>query len=675
MWQVGIDVGGTFTDLYAFDDQNGQSVNSKVLTVRHDRSEGVFNALRAADIDPAEVEMLVHGSTTATNALVERKYPPAAMITTDGFRDVIEIGRQRRKDLFDLYQQRPEPLIRRRFRYTVPGRMGADCNEITPFDDVAAAEIARQIKALNIGSVAICFINAYANPAHERRMRDVLRNEHPECFVALSSDTVSKFREHGRFTTTTIRAVLLPVMSDYYDKLNSTLVDNGFKGSLLILKSNGGMMGVELARERPEETVESGPAGGVAYARFLSSNTDFPRIISTDMGGTTFDASIVEDGEGLITHDYDLEWEMPIVIPMLDIRSIGAGGGSIAWVDEGGSLRVGPQSAGSEPGPACYGRGGSEATITDANLVLGRLEPTLSGKFPLDAGAAETAIAAVGEQVGLGMLETAEAVIEICCENMAQAIKLVLVDRGRDPRDFAIASFGGAGAMHASFIARAMSIPKIVVPINAGVGSAFGAITMDLRHDLEDFYYGSVADADFDRLNQLYEGLETRGRALLARDGIAADEMALQRNAQMRYIGQFWEVVTEIPPGNLSTDSIAAICSAFNNEHETEHGVASPQFAVEFVSIGLTATGRSKKRRRTIDQISGSGDLKIGERQVFFDGKWHLTSVYSGNALTEQDKIPGPAIIEYPHSVTVLPPQANATVDKLANLIIDTTQP
>ena len=674
MWHVGIDVGGTFTDLYAFDDDQNKSISSKVLTVRHDRSEGVFNALKAANIAPAEIEMLVHGSTTATNALIERKYPQAAMITTEGFRDVIEIGRQRRKDLFDLHQQRPKPLIQRRYRFSVPGRMGADGEVITPFDDAAAVELAKQLKAKKIASIAICFINAYANPSHEQRMRDILSKEYPDCFVAMSADTVSKFREHGRFTTTVVRAVLLPVMSDYYDQLNSVLVDNGFKGSLLILKSNGGVMGVDLARERPEETVESGPAGGVAYARFLSGNTDFPRIISTDMGGTTFDASIVEDGQGLITHDYELEWEMPIIIPMLDIRSIGAGGGSIAWVDAGGSLRVGPHSAGSEPGPVCYGRGGKEPTVTDANLILGRLEPTLSGKFKLDADAARDAVAKVGELVGLDPLKTADAIIEICCENMAQAIKLALGDRGRDPRDFAIASFGGAGAMHAGFIARAMSIPKIVVPNNAGVASAFGAITIDLRHDLEAFYFGDVANADFDRLNSLYDELEARGRELLARDGVAPEETLLQRNAQMRYIGQFWEVQSDIPSGKLSPDSIAEITDAFHREHETEHGVSSPEFDVEFVSIGLTASAQSKKRRQIFDQARDAGERQNGERQVYFDGDWHRTPVYDGDALTGKDKIKGPAIVEYPHSIAVLPPNSSATVDGLSNLIIDTGQ-
>ena len=592
MWHVGIDVGGTFTDLFAFEKETGESRTSKVLTIQHDRAEGVFNALKAGEIPAAAIYTLVHGSTTATNALVERSYPPAAMIATEGFRDVIEIGRQRRKDLFDLNQQRPKPIIPRRRRFTVPGRLGADGGEIAPLDEDTARQLARKLKAMDVASIAICFLNAYTNPAHEIRMRDILHAEYPDCFVALSSETVRKFREHGRFMTTVVRAVLLPVMSSYYDRLNQGLLDDGFTGTLLVLKSNGGMMGVELARARPEELIESGPAGGVAYARYLSEHTDLSKIIHTDMGGTTFDASIVEDGHGLITHDYDLEWEMPIIIPMLDIRSVGAGGGSIAWIDAGGSLRVGPRSAGAAPGPACYQRGGNEATITDANLVLGRLEPTLGGKLTLDGAAAERVVTRLGERINLPMLEAAEAIISICCENMAQAIKLVLVDRGRDPRDFVLASFGGAGAMHACAIARAMRIPKIIVPTYAGVASAFGAIAMDLRHDLEAFYYGPVDDADFDQLNLLYDELETRGRELLGRDGVAVEDMVLSRNAQMRYVGQFWEVLAPIPAGKLGRASIARINQAFHAEHETEHGVNSPSFAVEFVSVGLTATGR-----------------------------------------------------------------------------------
>ncbi|MFP6688267.1 MAG: hydantoinase/oxoprolinase family protein [Alphaproteobacteria bacterium] len=670
MWHVGIDVGGTFTDLFAFEKETGESRTSKVLTIQHDRAEGVFNALKAGDIPAAAIHTLVHGSTTATNALVERSYPPAVMIATEGFRDVIEIGRQRRKDLFDLNQQRPKPIIPRRRRFTVPGRLGADGGEIAPLDEDTARQLARKLKAMDVASIAICFLNAYANPAHEMRMREILHAECPDCFVALSSETVRKFREHGRFMTTVVRAVLLPVMSSYYDRLNQGLLDDGFTGTLLVLKSNGGMMGVELARERPEELIESGPAGGVAYARYLSEHTDLSKIIHTDMGGTTFDASIVEDGHGLITHDYDLEWGMLIVIPMLDIRSVGDGGGSIAWIDAGGSLRVGPKSAGADPSPACYQLGGNEATITDANLVLGRLEPTLGGKLTLDGAAAERVVTRLGERINLPMLEVAEAIISICCENMAQAIKLVLVDRGRDPRDFVLANFGGAGAMHACAIARAMRIPKIIVPTYAGVASAFGAIAMDLRHDLEAFYYGPVDDADFDQLNLLYDELETRGRELLGRDGVAVEDMVLSRNAQMRYVGQFWEILAPIPAGKLRRASIARINQAFHAEHETEHGVNSPSFAVEFVSVGLTATGRFKAAQLRERRWRDGTDAETGTRPVYFDGAWQDASVYDGDRLGLDVRIEGPAVVEYAHSGTVLPPGTSALVDNMDNLII-----
>src|SRR5262249_10470423 len=314
--------------------------------------------------------------------------------------------------------------------------------------------------------------------------------------------------------------------------------ERGFCGVLSIIKSNGGTMSVELARQRPEELIESGPAGGVAYASYLSSRSGFTRTIHTDMGGTSFDASIVENGKGLITRSYELEWEVPLIVPMLDIHSIGAGGGSIGWIDEGESLRGGPRSAGSDPGPACYGRGGTEATITDANLILGRLEPTLGNKFPLDRDAAERAVERLARRIGLTSLQTAEGMIRITSESMAQAVKMVLVARGRDPRDFVLASFGGAGPMHACFIAEALSIPRVVVPNYAGVASAFGATAMDLRQDVEAFFYAPVQEVDLERLNALFVELEERARSLLSEDDVGAERMVLSRSAQMRYVGQ-----------------------------------------------------------------------------------------------------------------------------------------
>jgi len=670
MWRVGIDVGGTFTDLFAWEEETKQSVAAKVLTTKHDRALGVLQVIEQAQLPVEQIATLIHGSTTATNALIERSYPPAAMVTTEGFRDTIEIGRQRRQHLYDPYQTKPKPIIPRRHRLTVPERISAQGEVLVPLAEDAARKVAERIAELELGSVAVAFTNAYVNPSHEQRMGEILTQRLPQVYIALSSDTRPKFRELGRFVTTAIRAVLLPVMSAYFERLEARLRERGFRGSVFIIKSNGGMMGVELAKQRPEELIESGPAGGVAYASYLSARSGFARVIHTDMGGTSFDASIVEDGQGLITHEYELEWEVPLITPMLDIRSVGAGGGSIAWVDQGGSLRVGPQSAGAEPGPACYGRGGRAATVSDANLLLGRLEPTLGGKFTLDRQAAEEAVSQVASQVGLDMLRAAEGMIHITCENMAQAIKMVLIDRGRDPRDFVLISFGGAGPMHACFIARSLNIPQVVVPAYAGVASAFGATAMDIRHDLETFFYSPVAGVDLARLNLLYDRLEEQGRALLAREALAWERVSVSRSAQMRYIGQSYEVETPVPLGPLSAVSLPQIVQSFHQAHEREYGMASEQFAPAFVSLGVTVVGHNPEPP-TVETSTATGlDPRKGERRVYFAGQWLLTPVYNGQLLTQGFTLRGPAIVEYTHSCAVLPPDTTAVVDQLDNLVI-----
>jgi N-methylhydantoinase A len=670
MWRVGIDVGGTFTDLFAWEEERGTSVTAKVLTTKHDRALGVLQAIDQAKLPVNQIAALIHGSTTATNALIERSYPPAAMVVTEGFRDTIEIGRQRRERLYDPYQSKPQPIIRRRYRLTVPERISAQGEILTPLDEDAAQRVADRIVEMELQSVAVAFINAYVNPAHEQRMGEILRSRLPNAYIALSSETQPKFRELGRFTTTAIRAVLLPVMSVYFSQLENILRERGFVGSLSIIKSNGGMMGVDLAKQRPEELIESGPAGGVAYASYLSTRAKFPRAIHTDMGGTSFDTSIVEEGHGLITREYELEWEVPVIVPMLDIRSVGAGGGSIAWVDDGGSLRVGPQSAGSEPGPACYGRGGNEATVTDANLLLGRLEPSLGGKFALDRSAAETVVARVAQQVNLDPLRAAEGIIQITCENMAQAIKMVLIDRGRDPRDFVLVSFGGAGPMHACFIARALSIPQVVVPAYAGVASAFGATAMDVRHDIEAFFYAPVDGVDLARLNQLYEQLELRGRELLKQEKSAHGRVSVSRSAQMRYVGQSYEVETPVPNTRLTTGDLPRIVENFHAEHEREYGVASTQFAPAFVSLGVTVIGHNE--RPPIVQVNAATgqDPRKGERRVYFSSHWLSTPVYDGQRLSQGYSFRGPAIVEYQHACAVLPPDTSAVVDVLDNLVI-----
>ncbi len=671
MWRVGIDVGGTFTDLFAWEDGGSRQLTSKVLTTKHDRAVGVLNAIREAGIDTAEISHLMHGTTTATNALITRDYPEAAMITTDGFRDTIEIGRQHREALYDPYQSKPKPIIKRRFRYTIDERMDVKGQPVRPLDRTKALAIAAKIKAADIKSVAIAFINSYVNAAHENQMRDIVLEVNPGIYCVTSADTRPVFREHGRFTTTAIRAATIPVMERYFNRLESSLKEAGFIGRLMILKSSGGITGVDYAKQHPEELIESGPAGGVAYAAYLSElKGDCPNIIHTDVGGTSFDVSIVENGKGLVTRDHEIEWEIPVIVPMLDIHSVGAGGGSIGWVDEGGSLRVGPHSAGSEPGPVCYGRGGKLPTITDANLLLGRIEPTLGGKMQLDRAAAEAAMERLAEEFGLSAIETADGMIRIGCESMAQAVKKVIVARGRDPRDFILASFGGAGAMHACFVADSMNIPRIIVPSEAGVASAFGATAMDLRHDLEAFYFSPVADAEVATINRMYEQLEKDAIALLEADGLKAADVQLTRSAQMRYVGQSYEVETPIPSGKLTAADLPGIATNFHKCHEMEFGVSSDDFAPAIVSLGVTVVGKTARPPvRKID-VTGREPIK-GQRQVYFDRAWHESNIYDGHALAEGAKVQGPCIVEFEHACAVLPPNASGTVDAYGNMMID----
>ncbi|RQW46116.1 hydantoinase/oxoprolinase family protein [Novosphingobium sp. LASN5T] len=671
MWRVGVDVGGTFTDLFAWDDESGQQRTGKVLTTRPDRSIGVIDAIEDAGIDISEISHLIHGTTTATNALIERSFPDAAFITTEGFRDTIEIGRQHREHLYDPYQHKPAPVIRRRYRYPINERINREGVVERQLDESRAREIAAELKAKKINSIGIGFINSYASGLHEERMADILREYCPDAHIILSSETRPVFREHGRFMTTAIRTALMPVMSEYFDNLEARLAQHKFHGTTQILKSSGGIMTMALARKHPEEQLESGPAGGVAYAAYLAKSSGFDRILHTDVGGTSFDVSIVEEGKGLVTRSHELQWEVPIIVPMLDIHSVGAGGGSIGWVDPGGALRVGPKSAGSLPGPACYGRGGAQPTITDANLVLGRLEPTLSGKMQLDLGAAEKAVSSVAEQINLPLLETAEGMIRIGCEYMAQAVKKVLISRGRDPRDFIYVAFGGAGALHACFVAKSMNIPKVLLPPNAGVASACGATVMDFRQDIETFYYAPISTADLHKVNEIYEALELRGKNLLREQGVEDDsQIELIRTAQMRYVGQSYEVETPIPSDVLGTDDLTTIANAFHKVHESEFGVSSDDFEPAFVSLSVAAIGKLDALPEIKPILPEDAKAQTGIRDVFIDGEWVTCKVYNGEALAIGAEIDGPAIVDYEHACAVLPTWSSGQVNHQGALVI-----
>jgi N-methylhydantoinase A len=682
MLHVGVDIGGTFTDLFAWDHEAGgreRVREAKVLTTPADPSVGVMGALEVAGIDPTDIGTLVHGTTIATNALIERKYPEPALVTTRGFRDVLEIGRQRRRHLYDPYQAKVPPLISRSRRFTVSEKLGADGSPVTPLDRDEARRVAERIAELGIGNVAIAFINAYQDGRHEREMRDVLLEVIPDAEVALSSETRPKVRELGRFVTTAVRAALLPVVGDYVGNLERKLRAAGSRAPLFIVKSNGGMMSAATAKERPEELIESGPAGGVAAGSYLSELLDEPSLIITDVGGTSFEASLMEDGLGLVTDEYEIEWERPLITPMLDIRSIGAGGGSIAWIDDGGSLRVGPQSAGADPGPACYGRGGTRPTVTDANLVLGRLDPTLGGKLELDVDAATEAIRTVAEPLGMSVLDCAEGITQIVSENMAVAIRGVSTDRGRDPRDHTLVAFGGAGGMHAHAIAKAVGIQSVLVPPFAGVACAFGATTMDVRHDLETTFFAPAADTDVAALNDAFAGLEADVRRLLEADGIAPADVALDRSAQMRYVGQSYEVTTPVPAGELDAAAVEDIAREFHVVHEREYGVASDTFPVAFVTLRVTGIGRTSKPSSedlagAIGTDGAGNGSRKERRRVYFGGRHYEVDVYDVHQLSVDQEIAGPAIIEQPDGVIVLPPGSVGRADRFDNVLMMTEE-
>ena len=672
MFRVGIDVGGTFTDLFAWDRSGPGFRTAKVMTTPDDLTVGVLGAIETARLELVEIETIVHGSTTATNALIERSYPEPAFITTEGFRDTIEMGRPHRKHLYDPYQQRPAPLVRRTNRFTIREKMRADGAVRTPLEEDDVRSAARQIAARGTRSVAVGLINSYANPAHERRIGELLAEEIPGVFVALSSDN-PKFRELPRFVTAVVRAALLPVMSEYLERLEHALQAGGFEGSFYVIKSNGGMMRDSAAKERAEELIGSGPAGGVAAAASLSEHFDDGKgLLCTDMGGTSFDVCLIEDGQGLVRDDYEIDWDLPIVTPMLDIRSVGAGGGSIAWIDDGGSIRLGPQSAGADPGPACYGRGGTEATVTDANVVLRRLEPTLGGKLRLDVDAAERAVATIAEPLGLTVEDCAEGIVRLCVEQMAAAMKLVSIDRGRDPRDHRLVSFGGAGPMHAAEIAALIGCETVIVPPLTGVASAFGATMMDVRHDVETTFYMACEGADLEALNARLGSLEDEGRSRLEAEGFTAEEITLERTAGMRYVGQSYEVDTPLPLGELDADAVGLVAEEFNACHLREHGVASDQFPAAFVNLRTSAAASVDKPdlRELFADVSSEDGSPAERRSVRFGGAEHDTPVYQRNQLAQGTQVDGPTVIEDANATIFVPPGDRATVDRLGNVLI-----
>jgi len=674
MLVVGIDVGGTHTDLYSIDDSSNDIRSAKAFTTPEDLTQGVLNSLAESNIDPADIDHFLHSSTTATNALIERTYPKTALITTEGFRDTIEIGHFHREHLYDPYQTKPEPLVPRRYRYTVPERVNADGEVTEELDEPAVADLAQKLADEGIETAAIGFNNSYVNSENEQRARELLQEHNEDLYVSISSEVSAKLGSVERFNTAIVNAALAPLLTDYYRRLEDCLIDAGFDGGLFIVKSSGGVMNVEAAKDQAETVVLSGPAAGARGAGFVGEALGQSNVIGMDMGGTSADISIIEEGEPLITTEYELWFDTRLTVPMIDVSTIGSGGGSIAWIDEGGSLRVGPQSAGADPGPACYPDGGDEPTITDANLLLGRLnaDTYLSGDISLDEASSRSAMGSIANEFDFDKTEMAEAIIRIANENMAAAIREVTIERGRDPRDFVLVGFGGNGPMQSVDVAKSLSIPQVVIPSHPGVLSAMAETMMDIQYETEQTFYSPVASLHLGDLNGKYEQLEEQALESFEQENVDPQEVNFNRIAEMRYVGQTYEVDVPIPKGELEDEDIRTVAERFHENHETEYGVANEDFDIAFVNLRVQATAEYSDTSIPFFPVESEGAAPVSEtRNVYINGSWDEKNIYKRTDLNPGHTIHGPAVVEEDLSTTLIDGNMTANVDEHRNIIVN----
>lgn len=668
--RVAVDVGGTFTDICVLDESSGAVSVAKVPSTA-DPMEGVLAGVEAAGIDLRDVVLFSHGTTVATNALLTRRFPPAAMVTTAGFRDVIEIRRGTKDDLWDAYKDVAPPYIRRRDRLEVPERVDYAGRVVEPLDEDEARRVAGILARRRVSSVAVCFINSYANPANERRMQEILQDELPGVSVSASSEILPEIFEHERFSTTVANAVLSPLVAGYTRRLGERLRDAGYGGDLLLLHSGGGVMTPRAVERLAVRLAASGIAAGAIAARHIAKLCGHANAIGLDMGGTSTDISLVYEGELRVTKEWVVEYGYPICFPSIEVLTIGAGGGSLAWIDEAGSLRNGPQSAGADPGPAAYGRGGEDPTNTDANLVLGRLgDELIGGAMTLDRSAAEHAIRTkVADPLGLDMEAAASAIIQVANANMADAVRLISVRRGYDPREFALVVFGGAGALHGAALARELSIPTVIVPPNPGITSALGCLLVDIRHDLATMFLAQADSADVAEVEAEFSELEREARERLAAEDVPEDQMSLRRFIDMRYLGQWRSMAI---PVEAPLDLQAAIAS-FHAEHDREHSYRRDDAPVEIYRLSLRATGVTPKPELARHERTGGMPEPLERRPVRFDeGDAPVeTPVYERFAIPAGTVLTGPARLQQLDSTVLVPPGVEAEVDDWLNVVLE----
>ena len=670
--RVGVDTGGTFTDLVLFDEDTGELRMTKVLSTPSKPSRAVFDSFAKAGLDTHDVAYFVHGTTVATNALIERKGAEVALLTTDGFRDILRIQRVTRPNHFDLHWVKPRHFVPRSRCVGVPERVLRDGSVLVPLDEQRLREeIERLRDSGEVAAVAVSYLFSFVNPEHELRTRELIEELWPGALVSLSHEVLPRWREYERTSTTVLDAYLKPLMHDYMTGLEEECERGGI-GQLLVLRSNGGVMSADKAREQPVALVRSGPSGGIMATSALGKAVGLGDLIACDMGGTSFEACLLPASEPAFTNLEELEYGVPIALTMVDARAIGAGGGSLAWVDAAGILKVGPQSAGADPGPACYGRGGAEATVTDANVHLGRLTADflLAGDLALDAEAAARALEPLAERLGLSRERIAQGIVDVANNNMAQALRLVSTDRGYDTRGSTLVAYGGAGPLHACELARARQIQTVLVPRYPGAFSAFGALLADTRFDYTQTSWMRLRQLDLERANELFAALERRALEDFRREGFT-EAPRLVRSIDVRYVGQNWELTVAMPGGELTRADFEQAAETFGEEHERFYGYSIPGEELELLTFNVAAVGT----RHTVELPrieTGSLPDPIARRPVIFtaeDGPVE-TAVYRRESLPAGVELEGPAIVGQVDATTLLPPGAVARIDEHANLLI-----
>ena len=676
--RLGIDIGGTFTDITVLEEDTGRLTVTKVPSRRSDPGGALINAvergLELAAVDAGYVTMLVHGTTIVTNAVLEQKLPQTSLVTTEGFRDVLEIGRHFRPDMYDLMQDKPKPVVPRERRYCVSERMSAEGEVLEEPDQAEVAQLFNVIRESGSKAVAVCFLNSFVNPVNEQIVRDWLKQGLPGIHVAASYEVCREIREFERMSTVALNAAAMPLVTQYLEDITPKIKAVLPNANILLMQSNGGSLTINAAQDYPVRMITSGPAGGALAVQRLGAATKQLNLLGVDMGGTSTDISLIHKGELRMTTEGGID-ELPVKVPMIEINTIGAGAGSIAWLDDWNGLHVGPQSAGADPGPAAYNRGGTEPTVTDANLVLGRMHPDrfVGGDMSVDLPAARDAIKVkIAEPLKMSVEEAAAGIIRIANANMERALRVSSAEKGFDPRDITLLAFGGAGPMHAAALAAAVGIPEVLVPERPGVFSAVGLVMSDIRHDFGQTRVLRGAEISVANLKPLYDSLDLEAHEALERDGVPKVDRDLQRSADLRYVGQAYEVNVAVPGGALDDAAASHIVQNFHDLHQQLYAHHHPDKPVEFVSGRVAAIGLMSAPELQRHVAKGGQAEPKESRPVYFNesGDYVDTAVYDRDALSAGSEFDGPAIVEQTDSTTVIHPGQHARIDELGNLLI-----